>query len=323
MTNHASPIACVLAAALGSCAFAAAAQTFPTQTVRLIVPTGAGGGLDVAARQLAQKLSESWPHQAIVENRTGAGGTIGVDAVAKAAPDGHTIGFVSSSFTTNAVVYAKLPYDSLRDLLPVTQTAFSPLMLVVNPSLPVRSVGELVALSKRRPGQVNYSTTGTGGVIHLSVELLKSMTGADFTHIPYKATVAAVTDVIGGNIEFSVTGLPVALPHTAAGKLRGLAVTGARRSAAAPKVPTIGESVPGYAFDNWHGILAPQNTPPRIVAQLNAAIVRALQSPDLRQRLLAQGDEPVGTTVDQFAAMVRQEIDKYAKLVKAIGVRLE
>jgi len=302
---------------------AALAQGFPSQPVRIVVSTGAGGGLDLAARQLAQKLAESWTGGVLVENRTGAGGTIGVTAVARAAPDGHTLAFISTSFATNASVYGKLPYDSLRDFAPVSQTAWSPLMLVVNPSLPVRSVKDLVALAKQRPGQINYATTGTGGVLHLAGELLKSMAGIDLVHVPYKGTVPAVTDVIGGQVEVTITGLPVAIPQVAARKLRALAVTGTRRSAIAPEIPTIGESVPGYEFNNWHGIIVPAATPKDVVARLHAGIVRALQTMDLRQKVLEQGDEPVGSTSVQFADLIHSEIGKYAKLVNAIGVRVQ
>jgi tripartite-type tricarboxylate transporter receptor subunit TctC len=299
------------------------AQNFPTQVVRIVVPTAAGGGLDIVARQLAQKLTDAWGQGVIVDNRAGAGGTIGADVVAKAPPDGHTIALVSSTFPINASLYSKLPYDSLRDFAPVTLVVNSPLILVVNPALPVHSVKELVALAKARPGQINYASTGNGGVIHLATELMKSLAGINLTHIPYKGTVPAVTDVMGGQVELTITGVPVAMPHVATGKLRALAVTGSRRSAAAPNVPTIGETIRGYEFNNWFGILAPAATPKETLVRLHDGIVRALQAPDVRQRMLAQGDEPAGTSSAQFADMIRQEITKYAKLVKDIGVHID
>lgn len=299
------------------------AQGFPTKVVRIVVPTAAGGSVDLVARLLAQKLNESWSHGVIVDNRAGAGGAIGADVVAKATPDGHTIALVTSSFTTNASVYSKLPYDSLRDFAPVTLVAFSPWILVVNPALPVRSVKELVALAKEKPGQINYASTGNGGSIHLATELLRGLAGINLAHIPYKGTVPAVNDVIGGQVQLTITSLVAALPLVTAGKLRVLAVTGTNRSAMLPEVPTVGETVPGYEFNNWFGILAPRAASNDIVAQLHGSIVRALQAKEVRQLLIAQSMEPVGSSSAHFSDMIRQEINKYTKLVKDIGVRID
>ncbi len=313
----------LICAAVSSFNHSAHAQAFPTKPVRMIVPTGAGGGLDLVARQLAQKLSEMWTRGVVVENRVGAGGTIGVDAVAKAVPDGHTLAVVATSFVINASVYSKLPYDSLRDFAPVTMISLTPLILVVNPSLPVRSVNDLVALAKAKPGQLNYSTTGTGGGVHLSIEMLRGLTGIDALHVPYKGTVAAVTDVVEGRVQFTVTGLPVAMPLMATGRLRALAIAGTKRSPSLPELPTIRESVSDYEFNNWLGVLAPAKTPSDVLAQLHGDIVRALQSEDLRQKMLAQGDEPTTMSSAQFSDLIRQEIARYSALVKSVGARID
>ena len=299
------------------------AQGFPTRAVRIVVPTTPGGTLDFVARLLAQKLNESWSQGIIVDNRAGAGGIIGYDVAAKANADGHTIAIVASTFTVTASVHGKLPYDSLRDFAPVTLVAFAPWVLVVHPSLPVRTVKELITLTKERPGQINYASTGSGGATHLAAEMLKSMTGANLTHVPYKGSAQAVTDVVGGQVQLTITGLTATMPQVTSGKLRLLAMTGRNRTAAMPDVPTIGESVPGYEYNNWFGVLAPRATPNAIVVQLHGTIVRALQANEVRQPLIAQSIEPVGNTPAQFGDMIRQEIGKYTKLAKAIGVQVD
>jgi tripartite-type tricarboxylate transporter receptor subunit TctC len=299
------------------------AQGFPAKGVRIVVPTTPGGSLDLITRLVALELNKSWRHGVIVDNRAGAGGIIGADIVAKAAPDGYTVAFVASQFTVSAGVYSKLPYDSLRDFAPVTLLAFTAWALVVNPSLPARSVKELVALAKAKPGQINYASTGNGGSTHLAVELLKSMTGTDFVHIPYKGSVPAVNDVISGQASLMITGLAATMPHVTSGRLRMIAVTGTNRSTVVPEVPTIGETVPGYEYNNWLGVLAPRATPNGIVIQLHDSIVRALQAKEVRQALLAQSIEPVGSSPAQFGDMIRQEISKYTRLAKDIGVRIE
>lgn len=299
------------------------AQPFPTKPVRLIVPTGSGGGLDLVARNLAQKLSERWGKGVIVENRVGAGGTIGVDAVAKSTPDGYTLAVVATSFVINAAVYPKLPYDSFRDFAPVTTVTLSPLVLVANPALPARTVNELVALAKSKPGEINFSSTGNGGGVHLSIEMLLGLAGIKATHIPYKGTVAAVTDVVDGRVQFTVTGIPVALPFIATGRLRALAVAGSKRSSAMPDLPAMTESIPDYGFNNWIGVLAPAKTPPDVLAQLHGDLVNIMQTDDMRQKLKVQGDEPSTMSSSQFATLIQQEIARYTALVKAAGVKLD
>lgn len=323
------PLSCMLAVFAMTCMAglsgrAAHAQGFPTKVVRIVVPSAPGGTNDLIARLLAQELNKAWSHGIIVDNRAGASGVIGTNIVAKAAPDGYTIGLVNAQFTGTASTYSKLPYDALRDFAPVTLVAFSPWILVAYPSLPVRSVTELIALAKQKPGQLNYASVGTGGSTHLVVELLKSMAGINIVHIPYKGTVQVVNDVVSGQVELTVTGLTAALPLAAIGKLRLLAVTGTNRSAVVPQVPSIGESLPGYEFNNWFGILAPRATPNDIIAQLHGGIVRALQVEEIRQVLHAQSIEPAGASSARLGDIIRQEISTYIKLVKDLGgVRVE
>jgi len=315
--------AATLAASLAFADGVANAQTFPVRPVRIIVPTTPGGTLDFLTRLLAPKLSEQWRQPVVVDNRAGAGGIIGYEVAAHASPDGHTFAMVASTFSVTAAVYRKLPYDALRDFAPVSLVTFSPWALVVNPSLPVTTVNELVALSKRRPGRINYASTGTGGATHLAVELLKSMTGADLTHVPYKGTAPAVGDVVSGQVQLIITGLTGTLPQVNAGKLRLIAVTGRNRTPSLPNVPTIGESVPGYEYNNWFGALAPRGTASGILAALQTGISRALQSTDTKQALAAQSLDPVGSSPAQFGEMLRQEIAKYTQLAKEIRVQLD
>lgn len=317
-------IKCILAVlsitgSVGSPHREAHAQEFPRKVVRIVVPTAEGGSVNFVARLLAAELNKSWSHGVIVDNRPGAGGTIGADIVAKATPDGHTIAHVSSSFTTNAGVYSNLPYDSLRDFEPVTLIAFSPWVLVVSSSLPVLSVKELIAFAKEKPAQITYASTGSGGAIHLATELLNRMAALNMVHVPYKGAAPGLIDMASGRVDVTITGLTGAMPHVKTGKLRLLAVTGANRSPVAPEISTIGESVPGYAYDNWFGVLAPRATPKNIVAQLHDRFTGALQVPEVRQRLVGLGMEPVGSSSAQFGDMIRQEIGKISKLVKDMG----
>jgi tripartite-type tricarboxylate transporter receptor subunit TctC len=318
-----SAIAAAFVLLSGAFAMSAGAQSFPAKPVRLVVPTGAGGGLDLVARHLAQKLSEAWGKGVVVENRVGAGGTIGVDSVAKAAPDGYTLAVVATSFVINAAAYSKLPYDSVRDFAPITTVTLSPLVLVSNPAVPARSVNELVALMKSKPGEINFSTTGNGGGVHLSIEMLLGLTGTKGQHIPFKGTVQAVAEVVENRTQFTVTGIPVALPFMQSGRLRALAVAGSKRSSAMPDVPAMTESIPDYGFNNWLGVLAPAKTPPDVLAQLHTDIVRVMQTDEMRQKLKVQGDEPYTMPSAQFAALIQQEIARYTALVKQVGVKLD
>jgi tripartite-type tricarboxylate transporter receptor subunit TctC len=314
-----------LAIALPGIAVQAHAQAYPSQPIKIIVPFTAGGTTDILARTIGQKLSEAWRQPVIVENRPGAGGNIGADVVAKAKPDGYTIlmGTIGTQ-SINASLYAKMPYDAAKDFAPITLVAMVPNVLVVHPAVNARTVGELVALAKAKPGELNFASSSTGGSPHLSGEMFKQMTGANIVHVPYKGSAPAITDLLGGQVSLMFDNLPSALPQVKAGKLRALGVTSARRSQAAPDIPTIAESgVPGYEVDSWFGILAPAATPKEIVSKLNVEIVRILKIPEVRERLLEQGAEPVGDTPEHFAEHIRRETAKWARVVKASGAKAD
>ncbi len=306
------------------CACAHAQSGYPSRPVRFIVPSAAGGGTDIIARAVALKLSESLGRQFVVDNRPGAGQMIGIELAAKSPADGHTILMAASTLAINSIMYKKVPYDPVRDFAPITQAASLPNVLVVHPSLPVKSVAELIALAKQQPGRINYASAGIGTSPQMSVELLKSMAGIDLVHIPYKGTAPGVVDLLAGQVTVMTPNVLTALPHIKAGKLRALAVTSAKRSEALPEVPTIAEAgVPGYESVQWYGVLAPSGTSHEIVARLHAGIVRALKAPDVRERLAADGAEPVGSTPEEFAAFIKSEIDKWARVASAAGIRPE
>jgi tripartite-type tricarboxylate transporter receptor subunit TctC len=314
-------LCCFLLALVG---FGAAAQTgYPAKPVRFIVPSAAGGGTDIIARALAQKLSESLGAQFVVDNRPGAGQMIGIELAAKSSPDGYTILMAASTLAINPIMYKKVSYDPLRDFAPITQAASLANVLVVHPSLPVRSLAELISYAKQRPGQLNFASAGIGTSPQMSIELLKSMAGIDMVHIPYKGTAPGVVDLLAGQVSVMAPNLLTALPHIKAGKLRALAVTSPKRSEGLPEVPTIAESLPGYDSTQWYGVLAPAGTPREIVARLHDEIVRALRTPEVMQRLAADGAEPVGSSPEEFAAFIKSEIDKWARVASAAGIRAE
>jgi tripartite-type tricarboxylate transporter receptor subunit TctC len=302
---------------------AVSAQQYPSKPIRLIVPFAPGGGTDIVARTVGLKLGEALNQAVVVDNRAGAAGTIGTDLVAKSAADGYTLLMGSNGpMAITPGFQAKLPYDPLRDFAPVALVTTMPFLLVVHPSLPVRSVKDLVALAKSRPGQLNYASPGSGSSTHLAAELFKAMAGIDIVHIPYKGVAPAATDLISGQVQMMSGDLSTLLPHVKAGKMRALAITAAKRSALVPDMPTIGESgVPGYETSGWFGILAPSATPREIVARLNSEIVKGLSSADVRERLAALGGEVAGGSPEQFAAYLRQEIAKWGKLIQAIGLK--
>lgn len=310
-----------LAAVLLSTWFGAAhGQGYPNRPVRVIVPTGAGGSNDLIARAIGVKLAEAWGQPVVVDNRAGAAGTIGADLVAKAAPDGYTLALVASTFAANPAISAKLPFDPIRDFAPVSHIASSQWVVVVPPTLPATSMAEFIQLARKRPGQMNYASTGEGSVIHLAGELLASMAGIELKHIPYKSTAQGVNDVIAGRIEMTITSLAAAMPQATAGKLRVLAVTSLNRSPQFPNIPSVSETVAGFEFDNWFGVLAPRGTPPEIVVQIRDAFAKAMQTREVTQMFLAQSIAPVGSTPAQFADKIRREIEKYGKLAKALGL---
>jgi tripartite-type tricarboxylate transporter receptor subunit TctC len=315
-------VTAVLAAALLLAAPAAA--QYPAKPVRFIVPSSAGGGTDIIARALAQKLSEALGQQFVVENRPGAGQMIGIELAARAPADGHTILMTASTLAINPIMYKKVSYDPLRDFAPITQAASLPNVLVVHPSLPARSVAELVALAKREPGKIAYASAGVGTSPQMSVELLKSLAGIDLLHVPYKGTGPGVIDVLAGQVKVMTPNVLTALPHIKSGRLRALAVTSAKRSEALPEVPTMAEAgVPGYESVQWYGVLAPAGTPREIVQRLYAEIAKALHAGEVRERLAADGAEPVGSTPEEFAAFIRAEIAKWSKVAKAAGINPE
>ena len=315
-----------LAALLCAFAVTALSQSYPQRAVRLIVPYPPGSGTDIVARLLGQRVSESWGQPLVVENRPGAGAIVGVDAVAKAAPDGYTIGIADTGpLAINPALYPKLPYEPARDLAPVIEVAKLPFMLVAHPSLGVASLGELIAAAKRRPGEINYASVGNGSGVHLATELLKKMAGIDLVHIPYKGSAPALNDVLAGTTAVMFVNLLSGLPHVKSGRVRALAVGTPKRLAALPDVPTIAEAgVPGYEFQAWFGIIAPAATRREIVERLNQEIGRALAAVPVRAQLLGQGGmEPVGGTPEQFAALIAAEKEKWGRLVRETGARVD
>ena len=320
------PHLCVLFFCAGL-ASGTSAQTpaYPTKAIRYIVPFGPGGTTDLLGRLVAEKLREAWGQPVLVDNRPGAGGALGAEITAKAPPDGYTImGGTISTHAINASVYSKLGYDPVKDFEAVTLLATQPNMLVVNPSIPASNVKELIALLKANPGKYSYSTSGNGTSTHLAGELFQSMTGTTMQHIPYKSTPQALADTIGGQVSMCFDNISTAYVQVKAGKLRALAVTTLTRSDVAPEVPTMAESgLAGYELGSWHGVFAPAGTPRDIIAKLNTEIVKALRTPEMREKLQALGVEPVGTSSEAFAAFVKAEVPKWAKVVKESGAKAD
>jgi tripartite-type tricarboxylate transporter receptor subunit TctC len=307
-----------------ACAQAAAQPAYPARPVRFIVPSAAGGGTDIIARAISVKLGERLSQQFVVDNRPGAGQMIGIELAAKSPADGYTILMAASTLAINPVMYKQVPYDPVRDFAPITQAATLPNVLAVHPSLPVKSVAELVAYAKENPGKLNFASAGIGTSPQMSIELLKSMTGIDMVHIPYKGTAPGVVDLLAGQVLVMAPNVLTALPHIKSGKLRALAVTSAKRSEALPEVPTVAEAgVPGYDSTQWYGVLAPSGTPREIVARLHDAIVRALRDPEVGKRLAADGAEAVGSSPEEFAAFIKSESEKWAKVAAAAGIKAE
>ena len=301
-----------------------AQATYPGKPVRLVVPFPAGGTTDLLARAAAQKLSEAWGQQVIVDNRPGAAGNIGAELVSKAAPDGYTL--LMGTVGTHAInpsLYAKMPYDHVKDFVPVILVAGVPNVLVVNPGLPVNSVAELIAYAKANPGKLNFASSGSGTSIHLSGELFKTMTGVQMTHVPYKGSAPALTDLMGGQVQLMFDNLPSSLAFIKAGKLRALGVTSAVRAAALPDTPTVADTVPGFEASSWFGILAPAGTPRDIVTKINAETAKWLASPDAKEKLAGQGANVAGGSPDAFAKHIQTETAKWAKVVKDSGAKVD
>jgi tripartite-type tricarboxylate transporter receptor subunit TctC len=316
--------ATVIACALCAAAFAQT-QTFPTRPVRIIVAFPPGGGTDIVARILGQKLGESWGQQAIVDNRAGASGVIGTEAAARAAPDGYTwfMGTMGN-LTVNQHLYQKMPVDPQRDLTAMSQVVAVHFVMVSHPSLPAKNVKDVIALAKARPGQINYSSSGPGGAPHLGGELLKSMAGIDLAHIPYKGSGPSFTDLLGGQVSLTFDSLVQAYPYIKAGRLNALAVLGSKRSTLLPQTPTVAESgVPGYELTNWFGLVVPAATSRELIQKLHGDVSKALAQPDVRDKLQAMGADVIGSNPEQFAAFMRGETAKWAKVVRQANIRAE
>jgi len=310
-------------AMLSAIAGAAAAQNYPSHPIRMLVPSTPGGSVDMLARTVGSHLSERWGQQVVVDNRPGGGGGIAAELTAKAPPDGYTLIMATiAAMATNVSLARNLPYDPVRDFAPVTQVASQQLMLLVNPGVPAKSVAELIALAKAKPGQLTFASAGNGAGGHLSGELLKILAHIDMTHVPYKGIAPAMVDVISGQVTMTFTSIISGTPPLKSGRLRALAVTGAHRSPALPDIPTMAESgVRGYEANTWYGVLAPKATPRAVIMKLHDEIVAMLKLPEINNRLSLEGAEPVGNTPEQFGAFIKSEIEKWGKVIRAAGIK--
>lgn len=319
-----SRVAMLCAAAFAFPVRGGAADTYPSKLIRIIVPFPAGGSTDGVARAVAQRMNEAWSQPVVVDNRPGAGGTLGSEVVAKSASDGYTI--LLGTVSTHAVavsLYSKLSYDPLKDFAPLTELATVPNILDVTPAVPAKSVKELIALAKAKPGRFNFASNGNGTSNHLAGELFKSMAGIDLVHIPYKGAAPALMDTIAGQTTVMFDVIMTSLPHLKSGKLRGLAVSSAQRSPLLPELPAVAETLPGFEAIVWFGMFAPAATPKEIVNKLNGELVKIVNAPKMKELLASQGAEPVGNTPEQFTARIKSEIGKWAKVVKDSGAHLD
>jgi tripartite-type tricarboxylate transporter receptor subunit TctC len=302
----------------------ASAQSYPAKPVRLIAASSPGSAVDIVARIVAQKLTEQLGQQMIVDNRAGAGGNLGAEVAAKAAPDGYTLFMGTPAHAINTGLYRKLNYDLTRDFAPVSLVTTGQYVIVVHPSLPVKSVKELIALARTRPGQLNYASAGSGNATHLAGELFKSLARVNLVHVPYKGSGPALTDLIGGQVQLMFCNLTAALPQVKSGRLRALAVTGAKRTATVPELPTVSEAgLPGYVVTSWFGVLAPAGTPREVIVRLNGELAQAMRSPDMRERLAGEGAEPTAGTPEQFAAFIKTEIAQWTTVVRDARISAE
>jgi tripartite-type tricarboxylate transporter receptor subunit TctC len=312
------------AALLLLAASSAFAQSYPSKPIRVVVPFAPGGGTDILTRIMLPRLTETLKQQLIVDNRPGAGSQIGTELVAKAPPDGYTVLMVDTAFMTNPSLYSKLPYNSEKDFAPVSLTATAPVIMIVHPSVPVRTVKELVSLARAKPGALNFASGGPGSSTHLGVELLKYVAKIDLVHIPYKGTGPAVADVLGGQVTMMFAGISSVKQHVEAGRLRAIAVTGAKRSPAMPNVPTFGEAgMKQVDASSYWGMLAPARTPADVVTRLSTTIAQVLKMPDVRDKLVELGFVPIGGSPSEFATLLAAEMDKWGKVIKAAGVKLD
>ena len=314
----------IAAAAFGVLAGAAGAADYPDKPIRLIVPWPPGGGTDVFARLIGQKMSEDWGKTVVVDNRPGAAGNIGAEIAAKSPPDGYSIMLATITLATAPSMYKSLGFDPVKDFAPVTLVAGVPHVLVVNPAMSVKTVGDLIELARREPGKLNYASAGSGSPFHLAAELFKLLAGVDIVHVPYQGGGPAITAVLGGQVQLTFGNLVAVLPLVRSGKLRALGVTSAKRSPGAPDIPTLAEGgVTGYDFSSWFGFFAPAHTPQDVVLKLNREIVAILSRPDVKQRLTQDGADVVASTPKEFAAYLASETRKWAKVIKQAGLRAE
>jgi tripartite-type tricarboxylate transporter receptor subunit TctC len=312
----------VAALALSAYALGAHAQSFPTKQVRLVVPFAAGGSTDIVARTVGQKLNEMWGQPVIVDNRAGASTMIGTDIVAKAPPDGHTLLITPAPFTIVPSLAKKLPYDPHKDFAPITLINTTPLVVVVHPGVPVKSVKELIALAKSKPGALNFGSSGSGGSNHLAGELFNAMAGVKMVHVPYKGNAPALADLVGGHVDLVFNGLTSALPLIKSGRLRAVGVTSLKRASALPEIPTLDEQgLKGFQAVAWNGVTAPAGTPKNVIDKINADVVKVLSSPELLAKLKSEGSDPVGASVAEYTAFLRDEIAKWAKVIKAANIK--
>ena len=314
-------ICTLLAASTGTC-WAQGAASYPSKPIRMVIALAPGGGVDTSGRLIGQKFTDAWGQQTIAENRPGAGGTIATEVVARAAPDGYTLLMVSMGFAITPALY-KLNYDGIRDFAPISLFVQSPSVLAVHPSLPAKSVKEFIAFVKTRPDEILFSSSGSGSGQHLAMELLNRMAGLKLVHIPFKGTAPSILDLVAGRVSVTAASAISTMPHVKAGKLRPLAVASAKRSPSVPELPTIAEAaLPGFAVDQWYSLFAPAGTPKDILAKLHGVIAKTVADPETKQKLLAMGLDPVGSTPDEFAAYVKTETAKWGKLVREAGIRV-
>ena len=316
-----------IAMAVGALALAVwpvSAQEYPSRPIRLVVPYPAGGPVDIVGRLTGQRLSDQLGVQVVVDNRSGANGNIAGDIVARSTPDGYTLLMgANGNIAVNPGLYRKMPFEPQKDLAPLSLVATAALLMVVHPSVAAKSVGEFVVIAKNRPGSINFASSGTGSTAHLCSELLKTMTGIDIVHVPYKGAAPALNDVIGGQVQMMITGVSGALPHARSGRLRALGVTSAKRLAALPDVPAIAEAVAGYEVLTWYGVFAPAALPGALVKRLNGAIVTGMNDKEMQERMTALGAEVATNAPQEFALLVRNEIAKWAKVIRSAGIRPE
>jgi tripartite-type tricarboxylate transporter receptor subunit TctC len=319
--RSAGRMAAVLALSLGWAALAAA-QTYPAKPIRIVVPQPPGGSTDLVARPLAKHFTEAMGQSVVVENRPGAGSLIGTDLVAKAQPDGYTLLMVAASFTINPSLHKQLPFDPVNDFAPIALLSSFPNLLVVHPSVPVKSVAELIALAKAKPGALNYGSSGVATGTHLSMEMFKHMAGVAIVHVPFKGGPPSVNALVGGQVHVNMATISTAMPHVKSGALRALAVSSSRRAASLPEVPTVAEAgVPGYDYSSWVGLLAPARIPRAIAERLSAESAKGVQAPEIRKILALEGADPVGSTPEDFAALIRREIASWKRIVEAAGIK--